>query len=141
MDDEMRNMIQENNELLKEVVELSRENHKRIKAIRAHIRQSFWARIIYWVLIVLVTAGAFYALKPMVDTVVNQYRSISTQINTTNDLLHNPGQLIERSFNPAGVSGLSEVQSISDLADPSFLEKLFLGSSSSQQDEFETNNS
>ena len=128
----MREMIEDNNELLKEAVELSRENHKRIASMHANMRRSFWARIIYWILIILVTAGAFYAIKPTFDRLMVQYNSISTQINNTNDLLHNPGQLLERSFAPSGVAGLGEVRSVSDLTNPSFLQKLFLGDSSNQ---------
>jgi hypothetical protein len=128
MDNDLREMIEENNELLKEAVELSRENHKRIKAIRANIRRGFWVRVAYWALLILIAAGAFYAIKPTVDRLLVQYNSISTQINNTNEFLQNPGQLIERSITPTGVAGLGELNSISDIADPTFLQRLFLGS-------------
>ena len=133
MDQDLREMVEENNELLKKLVKVSGENHKRIRKIRANMRSSFVARIVYWILIILVTAGAFYAIKPTVDRLLEQYNIISEQVNEANNYIQNPGQLIERSFAPSGVSGLTEINNISDLTSLEFLGGL-LGRDSSDED-------
>ena len=95
MDQNLINLIEENNKLLKENLELSRKNTKKIKKIQSFMRRTFIAKITYWILIVLVTAGALYAAKPYVEGVVETYNSFQDQISTTSEVINNPSSLFK----------------------------------------------
>lgn len=95
MDEELKKLIVQNNELLKESIELSKSNQKRIKKIHAYIRRTFVAKIIYWVIIILVAAGAFYAIKPRINNIIDRYKEIQVQFNKRAEVMENTGSLIE----------------------------------------------
>ena len=99
MDQDLINLIEENNELLKENLELTQKNEKKIKRIQSYMRRTFIAKIMYWVIIILVTAGALYAVKPYVDGALDTYNSLQEQIESTQDAIDNPGSL----FNDIGI--------------------------------------
>ena len=86
MDEHLRNMIKENNRLLRETVEHSKDTNDRIKKIHAIMRRTFWSRIGYWVLLLLITAGAFYAVIPTINNFIEKYPIInSLDITKTSD--------------------------------------------------------
>jgi type II secretory pathway component PulF len=87
--------IEENNKLLKENLDLSRENAKKIKKIHAYMRRTFIARIFYWVFIILVTAGALYAIKPYVKQIIESYNSLQDKVEITTDFINNPGNFFK----------------------------------------------
>jgi len=99
MDEEFIHLIEENNQLLKDNIALTQKNSKKINRIQSYMRRTFIAKIMYWIVIILVTAGALYAVKPYVDTALDTYRGIQEQIESTQDVIDNPGSL----FNDVGI--------------------------------------
>jgi hypothetical protein len=70
-------MDPESKKLLEETLTLEQENNKMLRSMRNSMR---WARImtvIYWLLIIGISVGAFYFLQPYVDQVVKTYGSFS----------------------------------------------------------------
>ncbi|MCD5390174.1 MAG: hypothetical protein LR005_02225 [Candidatus Pacebacteria bacterium] len=112
MEPDIIKIIKENNELLKENLNLSRKNTKKIKRIQSYIRRTFIARIFYWLIIVLVTGGALYFVRPYVQKAVSSYDSIQSEIETTTNILGDPSSL----FKDVGVlSKIFEVFSEKDI--------------------------
>lgn len=95
MDQDLINLMKENNKLLKENLELSRKNTKKIKRIQSFMRRTFIARIFYWVLVILITAGALYAAKPYVNSALDSYNSLQKQLGATTEVINNPGSLFK----------------------------------------------
>ena len=99
MDPELYELLKENNQLLKESVDLGKENNKKIRKIHASLRRSSTLRSIYWIIIIIITIGSYVALKPYVQNLYDQYNSVVDQLNKTNDVIQDPRSLInEDSF-------------------------------------------
>lgn len=69
-------------ELLQKTYELSEENNKILRSIRRSNRLSSFFRIIYWVLIIGISIGAYYYIQPYVDAMIKSYRSVQDDINS-----------------------------------------------------------
>ncbi len=117
MDEDLRKSLEEQKILLKENIRLSRENHERIKKIHRSMQRSFYARIAYWGVVVLIAIGAFYAISPTLNRIVNQYQAVTQGIQQTNDYFKNPEQIFEQELgqfnflqNLFGTSTEKEVQ-------------------------------
>ncbi len=95
MEQDLLEKIEENNELLKETLALAKSNEKKIKKIHAYMRRSFIAKIIYWFLIIAVTAGALYTVRPYVKSAVETYDSLQEKVGKTSDILDEPGKLFK----------------------------------------------
>lgn len=108
-------MIRENNELLKENLNLSQKNTKKIKKIQSYMRRTFIARVFYWIIIVLVTGGALYFVRPYVKKVVHSYSAMQDGIGKTKNILGDPASL----FKDVGVlNKVFEVFSEKDIMTP-----------------------
>jgi hypothetical protein len=73
-------MDSESQKLLEETFVLEKENNKMLHSMK---RSMFWARVmsvLYWILIIGISVGAFYFLQPYVDQVVKTYGSFSNAI-------------------------------------------------------------
>lgn len=90
MDQDLIKIVEENNKLIKENIELTKKNTKKIKKVHAYMRRTFITKLIYWVIIILVAAGAFYTVRPHVLGVVDSYNSFQDKIGKTTDMLDNP---------------------------------------------------
>lgn len=95
MVEDLEKLILENQNLLKENLELSKKNAKKIKLIHAYMRRTFVAKVIYWIVIVLVTAGALYFVRPYVESAVDTYKGFSEKLNKTSNIIDNPGSLFK----------------------------------------------
>ncbi len=95
MDQDLTTMIKENNRLLHELVEREQENQKKIDRVHSIIRGDFIAKIVYRVIIILVTLGAFVALRPYVQSMYESYTNLVSQVNSTSSLLNNPQAIFE----------------------------------------------
>ena len=95
MDQDLFNLIEENNKLLKENLELTQKNSKKIKRIQSYMRRTFIAKILYWLVIILVTAGALYAVKPYVDGALETYNDLQGTIESTSQAIDNPGSMFK----------------------------------------------
>lgn len=89
-------MSPEERELLEKSVSLSEENNKMLHAMR---RSMFWAHVssvLYWLVIIGISVGAFYYLEPYVEKAMNLYNSISNvqqKLNTNSSSL---GDLLKK---------------------------------------------
>ncbi len=95
MEQEWKELLEENNALLRENLELSQENAKKIKRIHSSMRRTFIARILYWCILVLLAAGAAYAVRPYVANVLDTYKKIQNQVDTAQDFIENPTSAIK----------------------------------------------
>lgn len=75
-------MTPEEKELLQKTYELSEENNKILHSLRRSNRVRSFFRIVYWVLIICVSVGAFYYIQPYVNVVIKAYQGIQNDINT-----------------------------------------------------------
>jgi len=95
MDQDLIHLIEENNQLLKENIELTQKNSKKINNIQSYMRRTFVAKVVYWIIIVLVTAGALYAAKPYVNSALETYQQVQEQIEATSGVISNPESLFK----------------------------------------------
>lgn len=80
-------MSPDEKEMLKKTLELSQENNKMLHAIR---RGLFWGRvvrIIYWVVLIGVAIGLFYYLEPYIDSAIDAYGNVKSDLQSFGDLL------------------------------------------------------
>ena len=69
-------MSPEERKLLEEVVNLSRENHRLLKKMH---RALWWQRLVFWIkwlIVVLVSLGAYYFIQPWIDQLIQLYGSL-----------------------------------------------------------------
>ncbi len=66
MDPEVKHLLEEN-------LKLSKENNELLIKIRSVQRWSQITRIFYWFLIIGITVGAFYFIKPYLGNLLNIY--------------------------------------------------------------------
>ena len=67
--------------LLEEVLKLSRENQRMIKRM---YRSQWWSRVwksLYWLIILGITFGSFYFLKPYIDTIMDLLGKTSSTLD------------------------------------------------------------
>jgi len=81
-------MDPESKKLLEETLTLEQENNKILHSMR---RSMMWTRVmnvIYWLIIIGISVGAFYFLQPYFDKVIGLYNTISgteQKVNTTSN--------------------------------------------------------
>ncbi len=79
-------MDSQSEQVLKETLELTRENNKLLhKLWKAQV----WANImrgIYWFILIGASVGAFYLLQPYVNKMVSLYNQVSGSTKNTNSL-------------------------------------------------------
>ncbi len=74
-------MSPEQIELLKRAVALSEENNDILRSMQRSQRITRFIRIVYWVVIIGSTIGAFYLIQPYIDSLKDAYGSASDIIN------------------------------------------------------------
>jgi hypothetical protein len=95
MGEEIREILEENQRLIKENLALSRSNEKKIKSIRANLRRSFWGKIMYWVVIIGIAAGSFYYLNPYINEARDTYNSFKENVDRSSEIIKNPSHLFD----------------------------------------------
>ena len=73
-------MPPEEKELLEKSVVLAEDNNKILRSMRNSMRWGRIMTVIYWLLIIGISVGAFYFLQPYVDQVMKTYGSFSNAI-------------------------------------------------------------
>lgn len=89
MDPELKNLLEEN-------LKLSKENNKLLLKIYGIQRWIQITRILYWIIIIGVSFGAFYYIKPFVGNLFNVYTGGSagfTNIGNITDSLSDKQQI------------------------------------------------
>ena len=82
-------MDQEEKHLLEENLRLSKENNVLLLKIRSVQRWAQITRIFYWFLIIGVSIGAFYFIKPYLGNLLNVYTGGVSGINNISDITKN----------------------------------------------------
>ena len=78
MDSEVEKMIKEN-------LELTRENNDILKRIRRTQRHNQIGQAVYWLFLIGLSIGAFYFLQPYISTLLTYYHEITgSNINLQN---------------------------------------------------------
>lgn len=99
MDEHLRQMIEENNRLLKENLEITREHTKKIDRINRRMRRGATWKILYWLILLGISIGVYYYTKPYIDNAVESYNNVQEQITQTKDALNNPAELLKQFVN------------------------------------------
>lgn len=68
-------MTPEERSLLEETHKLAEENNEMLKSIRRSNRLSIALRIGYWVVIIAISIGAYYAITPYLDLLSSFYKT------------------------------------------------------------------
>jgi len=89
-------MDPEAKKLLEETLELEQDNNKMLRSMR---RSMIWGRImsvIYWLIIIGISVGAFYFLQPYFNKIVGLYDSISGTKQSTDNSSSSFGNLLKK---------------------------------------------
>jgi hypothetical protein len=70
-------MTPEERSLLERTHKLAEENNEILRSIRRSNRISIAMRLLYWVVIIGISLGAFYLIQPYIEAVTGAYQSIS----------------------------------------------------------------
>lgn len=95
MDQELQHMIEETHEMLEQNLELTRENSKKIQKIRSTMRRAFWGKVVYWIILVFLAAGAAYAARPYVKNALDTYHGIQQQFEKSQKIISDPGAWVK----------------------------------------------
>ncbi|MES2416214.1 MAG: hypothetical protein V4504_00730 [Patescibacteria group bacterium] len=79
-------MNPEEKQMLEETLELSQENHKMLKHIRRSQKMASIMRIFYWILVLIVSYGAYTFAQPYVDQMINIFQTSQTELNNIRNL-------------------------------------------------------
>jgi hypothetical protein len=71
-------MTPEERSLLERTASLAEENNQMLRSLRRSNRISMAMRAVYWVLILIVSFGAYYLIQPYVDTMMSLLGSDAT---------------------------------------------------------------
>jgi len=71
-------MDSEDKKLLKRNLKLSEENHEILVRLQRNMRWSRGLRILYWLVIIGGSFGAYYLIQPYIDSMRNGLESIQT---------------------------------------------------------------
>jgi hypothetical protein len=82
-------MSPEERELLNKSVMLAEENNKILRSLRRSQRISRIMTIIYWVLIIGSTIGAWYFIQPFIDQATSAYSGARGNFDSINEFLQN----------------------------------------------------
>ena len=79
-------MNPEEKQMLEETLELSQENNKMLKHIRRSQKMAAVMRIFYWVLVLVISYGAYTFAEPYVNQMINIFQSSQTELNNIRNL-------------------------------------------------------
>ncbi len=80
---------------LEEVLRIVEENRKEIDVIRRYMRRTFVLKLVYWVIIIAITAGAVYAARPYAKKAIETYHSVKDTIERTSDVVEKPAHMFQ----------------------------------------------
>jgi len=68
--------------LLEKTHELAEENNKILHSLRRSNRLGSFFRLLYWIIIIGVSIGAYYYVEPYVNTILTTYKGIQGDIDS-----------------------------------------------------------
>ena len=83
------------NEKLEEILLLVKENKDEIHFIRRYMRRIFVTKLIYWAVIIIITAGAVYAARPYAKKAIESYHSMKGTIEKASNAVEEPSRLFQ----------------------------------------------
>ena len=72
--------------LIKETLELSRENNKILRKIQGSMRWGRFFKFAYWLIIIGSAAGAYYFLQPFIESSRETLQTLNTDIQMVQDI-------------------------------------------------------
>ncbi|MCX6716428.1 MAG: hypothetical protein NTV72_00695 [Candidatus Taylorbacteria bacterium] len=76
-------MTPEERSLLEETYSLAKENNNILKSMRSMNRISTVMRILYWVVILGASFGAYYLIQPYIQSLSGAYTNVLNTVDTT----------------------------------------------------------
>lgn len=67
----------EEKELIRKTFSLAEENNRMLRKMRTSMRVGRIFRILYWIIVIGITIGAFYYIQPYIDQLMGVYSGIS----------------------------------------------------------------
>lgn len=78
-------MNPEERELIEETLAISRENNKILKSIRRSARIGHIMQILYWLIIIGVSVGAYYFIQPYLEQLLSIYGGVQNGVMKVNE--------------------------------------------------------
>ncbi len=79
-------MTPEERSLLERTHKLAEENNALLRSLRRSHRFSTAVRALYWVVIIILSFGAYYLIQPYVDTLTDAYTQMEGTLQTLKGL-------------------------------------------------------
>lgn len=79
-------MEPEEQKMLRELYDISKENRRDIKRIRTHMRLGTMFRVLYWFVIIGAAIGLFYFIQPFIDNALGVYTDVTDRVDTVTNL-------------------------------------------------------
>ena len=74
-------MTPEEKHLLERAVALGEENNQILHGIRRTNRWGIAYKVIYWIVVIAISYGAYVYIQPYVDSILNAYKSVMGTVN------------------------------------------------------------
>ena len=87
----MAGMDPKDRELLEKTFNLAEENNHLLRSMRRSMRFSQAFRIVYWLLIIGASVGAYYVIQPYIDQLLEVYSGFSTDYSNIQGALKSFG--------------------------------------------------
>jgi hypothetical protein len=89
-------MDPESKKLLEDTFKLAKDNNVILRKIRRRQKWSSFMQVIYWLIIIGISVGAFYLLQPYVNKMMTLYNQISGSSQTVNSVnLNSIGDMLK----------------------------------------------
>jgi len=79
----------ESKKLLEETFVLTQENNSMLRSMKRSMRWARIMRIIYWVIIVGVSVGAYYFIQPYINQLLGVYSGAKSNFDNVGSVLKN----------------------------------------------------
>ncbi len=71
---------------LEELLEIEKENNKLLKKLWRNVRVGRLMKLLYWIVILAITLGAYYYVQPYIDKFIEAYTNIKGATQNLNNL-------------------------------------------------------
>lgn len=105
MNEDLKNLLAQQQALLEENLALTKENSKKIQNIHSYIRRTFFAKLVYWVIVISIAVGAYYIIQPQINRLINGYTNITSQLQRGGDYLSNTGSFLGENLDAENLLG------------------------------------
>ena len=74
--------MEENKKVLEKILSLSEENNKILHGMRRSMRRANFLHIVYWIIIIAISLGAYYYVQPYLDQLLKIYGGVNGGIGS-----------------------------------------------------------